>query len=96
MKNLNKNKIKKYNNCKKYQYLNIKNYYKFSFDWQKFIVKHLYKYIFSYQHQYYKSCSIIWKYKIVIMLTLQIFKNCKIYYVIVKNYNHVHASILQP
>jgi hypothetical protein len=37
----------------------------------------------------------IWKYKIVIVLTLQIVKNCKIYYVIVINYNHVHAWILQ-
>ncbi len=30
------------------------------------------------------------------MLTLQIVKNCKIYYVIVINYNHVHAPIWQP
>jgi hypothetical protein len=57
--------------------------------------KNLYKYIFWYQHQYYKSCSIIWKYKIVIMLTLQRVENCKISYVIVINYNHVHASLLQ-
>jgi hypothetical protein len=29
------------------------------------------------------------------MLTLQIVENCKIYYVIVINYNHARASILQ-